>query len=289
MRPFKTYTTSLTVYTLAAFVLSACTDVVDIPLEQEGERLVVQGGIHKVVENDNHVHRITLATTFDFYSTEDPPPVQGAIVYVEDSQGQRYVFDEVRNSRGVYENATLEGQVGETYTLTIEAKGDVYKAEGKMHAVSGIDAIYSTFQEETVFADEGFRTNIDFQDPEDEKNYYLFEYYIDGEIEIRPDPGNETNLLLKDDFFNGQAVTGFQPNEDAAVQAGQRVLIRQFGISKDAYDYYFTLYDQTGKVGFFFDTPPAPVFGNIRNTTNPEHYPLGYFLVAEVSEKQLDL
>ena len=71
------------------------------------------------------------------------------------------------------------------------------------------------------------------------------------------------------------------------IEVGNEVTIKQIGLSETAFDYYFLLFDQAGKTGQLIDTPPATIRGNIRNVTNPDNYPLGYFGASEISEMSI--
>ena len=54
-----------------------------------------------------------------------------------------------------------------------------------------------------------------------------------------------------------------------------------YGISKQYYNYMFTLISQSGESLGPFVTQPATVKGNIINMSNPENYALGYFRVSQ--------
>lgn len=57
----------------------------------------------------------------------------------------------------------------------------------------------------------------------------------------------------------------------------------QYTITEDAYEYWLRVKEVTNQSGTVFDKPPAPVFGNLINQTNPSQPVLGYFELASVS------
>ena len=123
-------------------------------------------------------------------------------------------------------------------------------------------------------------------DPADQTNYYYWEQYQDGVSFIQPNPGTKFSLVSSDELYNGQFVRGRLVDDDIIYTPGQTGLIRQIALSEFAYKYYFAIFDQEGSRGNL-SSPPAPIRGNIENTTNPDNYALGYFYAAEISEREI--
>ena len=267
----------------AAAMTAACERIIDVDLSEGPERLVVEGRIELVKEDPTGDQSIRLTTTAPFFSNAPAPPATGAVVTVTDDEGGIFVFDET--SPGTYTSTDLIAAIGRTYSLAIEWRGDTYTASATAHAVPPIDRLYFVFEEETLITEvEGYRSTIDFTDPAGVENYYLWEQIVDGRNELLPDPGNAFNLISKDEFYDGQPVTAYQPNDEVAIQVGQEVEIRQIALSRRAYDYYLALFEQNALgSGDPFSIPPANIRGNVRNVTTPDRYPLGYFDAAEVS------
>lgn len=263
--------------------LSACERVVDIQLEEGPERLVVEGRIELVKEDPTGNQTIRLTTTDAFFSNSPPPPAVGASVTVRDDRGG--VFPFVEMAPGLYTTDGLPAAIGRTYSLTILWAGDTYMASATAAAVPPIDSLYFLFEEETaVIEEEGFRATIDYTDPAEVANYYLWEQIVDGRNELLPDPGNVFNLISKDEFYDGQPVVAYQPNDEIALQTGQDVEIRQIALSREAFDFYLALFEQNALgTGDPFSIPPANVRGNVENTTTPGRPALGFFEAAEVS------
>ncbi len=265
--------------------LFACTKEVTLDLGEVPEKLVIEGNLQVIDGSLPEVQRLKLSLLGDFFKNEEPSPATGAEVWVEDELGNRYTYTETPG--GIYECNTLTALTSDNYDLHIIWQAQEYLASEVMSPVSEIEGIYQIFEEESLFEDGGIKVAIDFTDPEGQENYYYWETWIDGEQFMLPDPGNNQSLIASDEFFDGNQIVGYLPNSESVVTPGQEVLIRQIGISKNAFDYYFLLFDQTGRTGQLVDTPPAPVRGNIRNLSDPENHPLGYFSVNQVSEKRI--
>ncbi len=61
--------------------------------------------------------------------------------------------------------------------------------------------------------------------------------------------------------------------------------IKQYGLNKEAYEYFRLLRDQAKTTGSFADTPPAALIGNVKNISNLNEPVAGLFIVAGVSQK----
>ncbi|MDH3732037.1 MAG: DUF4249 domain-containing protein [Gemmatimonadota bacterium] len=262
---------------------TACERIIDVELDEGPTRLVVEGRIELVKENPTGDQAIRLTTTDEFFSNAPTPPATGAAVVVTDDQGG--VFPLAETSPGTYTTASLPAAIGRTYSISIDWEGDTYTASATAGAVPPIDRLYFVFEEETLITEiEGYRSTIDFIDPSGVENFYLWEQIVDGRNELLPDPGNAFNLISKDEFYDGQAVLAYQPNDEVAIELGQRVEIRQVALSRAAYDYYLALFEQNALgSGDPFSIPPANIRGNVRNETTPDRRALGYFEAAEVS------
>jgi hypothetical protein len=115
-----------------------------------------------------------------------------------------------------------------------------------------------------------------YTDPEDEENYYFFEFLSD----LTPIPSLE---VYEDRFTNGNQIFGFYSDED--LESGNIVRIRNHGVSESFYEFMFLLLQQGSQdSGGPFETQPASVRGNCINETNSENFPFGYFRLSEVDE-----
>jgi hypothetical protein len=230
--------------------------------------------------------RIRLSTTDAFAAVGPPPPAVGADVRVTDEAGQVFLFSEVTSEPGLYQRDGLIPIRGAAYTLSILFRGERYLGIDRVASVAPIDSLYFVYREKTaVSGDSGFRATIDYRDPPAAGNYYLWELVVNDTLRLSPDPGNRFTAISEDRFYNGGQVIGYQPFDEEALASGARVRMRQVALSESSFRYYAAIFDQTTGSGPF-SVPPASVRGNIANLTHPDHYPLGYFLAAEVSERQ---
>lgn len=65
------------------------------------------------------------------------------------------------------------------------------------------------------------------------------------------------------------------------------ILVRQYGLNRDAYQYLETIKKNTEEIGTIFDPHPSELRGNIRCVTNPNEQVIGWISAGTVSEKRI--
>ena len=65
------------------------------------------------------------------------------------------------------------------------------------------------------------------------------------------------------------------------------LLVKQYSLSNEAYDYWFQLQKQSQESGGLYETQPARVSGNISNVNDNEEVVLGFFNASSVTEKRI--
>ena len=95
-----------------------------------------------------------------------------------------------------------------------------------------------------------------------------------------------TSARLTQDVISQQPVN-LVPPESSRLVAKYSLLVRQFALTKEAYDYWEQIRKNTENIGTLFDPQPTSVTGNLKNTTNPAEPVLGFFSVQTVAEKRI--
>jgi hypothetical protein len=270
---------------VASVMLTACERVVDLDLPEGTRRLVVEGRLERVIGSVSPHQVIRLSTTSPYFADDVQPPASGASVRVTDESGHTVTFAEAEPGQYVTDELTVV--VGMRYTLHITWGGEDYQASEVAQGVAPILDLYFDPPKPGRFSgEEGVRATIDLEDPAGVENYYLWDQFIDGVRVLGPDSTFRYRVVAYDDAFDGLAIRGFQPYEGIDIPPGAMVLMRQVGLSKDMYRYYFALSDQVSSDGSPFAVPPSSVRGNVANLSDALHYPLGYFHAAEVAEQR---
>ena len=260
-------------YIFALFLtilVTSCEDVVQVDLDTDAPRLVVNGSLQWQKGTPGNEQKIKLSTTTGFYDT-NIPSVSGALVFVTSSDNVTFTFDEEVPNSGLYLCHNFIPEIDKTYILTIVLNGETYNATETLKSVSPITTI--TQNNEGGFSGSDIEIRNYFNDPGNADNYYLFKYKASN-FNI---PSYEVN---KDEFFQGNSFFGLYTDKDLA--SGNTLDIIIYGISKRYFDYMNKLITIAGSnSGSPFSTPPVTVRGNIINQTHPENYALGYFNVSE--------
>ena len=258
---------------------SACTDVVDVEVQDGPIRLVVEASLDWEKGTPGNVQSIRLRTSTPFFDTNSLTNVTGATVTVTNNvSSEEFVFEDQNN--GEYLTTSFEPVLGQSYTLQIQYNGETYRATETMTSVTEITNV---FQDRIDgFDDEELEVHVVFTDPIEEGNNYLFRFERRGDL--LPDLE-----VAEDEFINGNEIDWWyeiEEDEDQNIlpfMPGDIVDIEMYGISRDYYDYIKILISQLGGVGLFEATPVA-VRGNCINETNPENYAFGYFRLTEVDK-----
>jgi len=260
------------IYILFLIICYSCEDVIDVTLNEEPARLVIDASLNWIKGTAGNEQKIKLTLTAPYFNNEIPP-ANGAIISVSDTNNNTFNFVEDANT-GKYYNNTFIPEINETYTLTILYNGDTYIGSETMKSVSPIN--YVEQKNDGGFSGEETEFKAYYTDPENEENYYLFEF-----------TNNVSTMssleVYEDKFTNGNEIFGFYTDEN--LEPGNLINIRNYGVSKQFYNFMFILLQQNSEEdGSPFETQPTTVRGNCINQTNPDNYPLGYFKVSEVDE-----
>jgi hypothetical protein len=273
----KIYLRSIYTVLIASFTLSACTDVIEVAVPEALPRLVIEASIdwEKGTLGNNQTIKLSTSTPY-FDQTSNSTVVGASVKIIQDDSGAEFIF--VDENNGSYTTNSFVPEIAAAYTLEIVYNGDLYRAHETSIPVAAIEEVYQTLDKRTP---DLLEVNIDFIDPVDEENFYLFKVKEEADLLAEL-------LDLKDEFVNGNLINLFnERDEDEDInqfpyKAGDIVSIELYGISKNYYEYISLLIDQSQNQGNPFGTTPVPLKGNCINTSNSENYAFGYFRVTEV-------
>ncbi|MBU2972980.1 DUF4249 domain-containing protein [Zobellia sp. B3R18] len=260
-------------------LLTSCTDVVDVEVQQGPTRLVIQASLDWEKGTTGNEQLVKLSTSTEFFDTTNNTAVTGASVSVtNDASGAEFIFTDQNN--GEYTTTEFVPVLNQSYTLNVVHDGETYTAQETLMPVTDITDLYQ--DREDGFDDEELELHVEFTDPANEENYYFFKFQREGDLLPEFEVGD-------DEFVNGNEIDWWyelEEDEDTdkidVLKPGDVVAIEMYGISEAYYDYMDILIDQIGGVDIFSATPVA-VKGNCINLTNPDNYAHGYFRLTEVN------
>lgn len=257
------------IYVFTTILLLNCEDVIDLKVPTSDPKLVIEASLNWFDGTDGSEQEIKLTLSAPFFDS-DVPPANNAIVIVEDTNGNSFNFIEESNS-GIYKTTSFIPEINQEYTLNINYNGETYLGTEIMTSVTPID--YIEQNNEGGFSGEDIELKAYYTDPENIKNYYFYEFISDI-------PEYPILEVYDDEFTDGNQIFAFYTEED--LQADDEIIINNYGVSEQFYQFMFLLLQQTADDGGGpFETQPATVRGNCVNITNPDNFPLGYFRASQ--------
>lgn len=254
-------------FILCLMTIAACEDVIDVDLNEAQERLVVESALVKLKGFSGSNQRIRLTKTRGFFE-DSLTTVDDAVVTVTREDGE--VFNFQHDSAGYYMTNQFQTNLMQKYYLRVEVDNEVYTAEETFIPVVAIDSV--TQRNNAGFSGEDTELRAFYKDPAGEKNFYLFTFFVNF-VDF------PTTDIYDDEFTDGNTIFALYQEEE--LEPGDEVVITNFGLSEQFYEYMNVLLSQVGSVGGPFQTQPAVVRGNIVNETNPDNFPYGYFSLTE--------
>ncbi|MEO0341399.1 MAG: DUF4249 domain-containing protein [Bacteroidota bacterium] len=294
MNKINKYISSIAFFLLGIGLFTACEDPIDVPSDFEESQLVVDAWLTNVPAPQT----IRLSQSIDYFGGGQPPVVSGATVQVcNDSNNECYTFEEVREGEYIWTpggEQTL-GQVGDDFTLSIEVDGNSYTSVTDLSRTTRIDSIGLTFEEESLFFEEGFFAEVYAFDPAGRGDTYWIRAYKNDTLLNRP---AENTVAWDATFDNGADIDGtyFIPpirgsinplDDDGALVPylpGDEIYVEVHSISEEAFRFLNIAIEQINNEGIFA-VPLANSIGNVTNVASGERV-LGIFNIAEVASVQ---
>jgi len=300
---------------LLCLSLSRCIEPYDAKIENIDSILVVEGII------TSGTTQIILTKSFDIQTdywwifggkNEELIYVDSALVYIECDDGTQ--SEEVHSSgKGVYLIETGELNVNAKYRLVIHVDDEVYHSSYLAPAISPpvelsyrINCAYFQKNEKNEKDSIVIYTDvfISTQGYEHQPGYYLWSYREDWEIHAPIYfPGypyicwgkdsSRVFLLSSTDKLVENTIREHKLKyinaQDNKVSLRYRIQVKQNIIHKEAYDYFNNQKKNSEQTGTIFGVIPSELMGNIRCTSNPAIFVIGYVDVSTSTTDELYL
>jgi hypothetical protein len=273
--------------------------------------LVVEGGI--VAGGDSTIIHLSRTVNVSRQSTNNPE--MKAIVTIEGDQGLSYGLPETDS--GKYAAASLNLDNAHKYRLKIvTANGETY--------LSDYEPVVITPPLDTAGYDitaSGFNVYASTHDPSNNVRYYRWDYtetyiyisplhstykYVQNLVDTLESEPRNRNEFIDTCYVNlnsnvvllnstaalskaviNKAVITQVPKDSEKILHRYSIIIREYGLTPDAFNFWQTLSRNTDKIGTIFDAQPSETATNIHCTSNPALPVIGYVSVGTVSEKRI--
>ena len=212
---------------------------------------------------------------------------------------------------GVYSSGPLSLDVTQQYSIAITTR------DGRKYSSDAVACKQSPPMDSLFWSQPGDLTiYASTHDPTGNARYYRYDYtetwqhnanligawILRGDTIVPADSTNETwycwssalstNVLITTSVALGQdIITSFPvnviPRGDARVAVGYSILVRQYAMTEEAYNYWNLIEKTSQNVGTLFDLQPTQLVSNIHCTTNPSEAVIGYLSASSVREQRL--
>jgi hypothetical protein len=290
-----------------ALSLFACSEVINLDVDQGGGDLVIFGRI----TNGTQGNQVLVARTAEVGAPQEM--ISGAVVKIIDENGNEATLAEDARNPGVYQldQQSLQGTVGTAYRLEVEVLGSSYQtALQRMPELLGRDEVEWEYREETDISDAGvaFTRNVINVYNSTTFDELPEEFYVRWNIEevytvlamdlprswypryspmqcyINNNLSEQETFLLDGTEIRNQNLGRrlFAKRDiDRSFAVKHYFNVIQSAINKETHEYWSRVNSITTRQGSIFDTPPASVPGNIFSD-DPNETVLGYFEVVAV-------
>jgi len=286
-------------------VVSACLEPYGVPSIREHLGILVVDGL--LVPNDTTVIKLTRTRSLDSW---EPAISEGdATVRIESEGGLTYPLTEKES--GVYSVPPLDLDATSKYRLHIRTRDTREYASSYVPLRKSAILDSTTWEEDTT--KETIRFNIYAHDPKNTTWYYLWTYdetweyaaattsqlyYENGEMLFRKLATElyycwktlETNNVFVNTTkaLSADVVYDFKlfelPQSDRKLYFGYSILVRQYALTEEAYNYWAVTKKNSEGLGTLFDPLPSQPIGNMSCISDPGEAVIGFFTASTVSE-----
>jgi hypothetical protein len=261
---------------------------------------------------------ISLSRTRGFYDSLPSVPELNAVVNVVGQFGETMPLYQLGN--GLYASANLFLNQNEAYTLQISTTdGKQYQSDSLIaRYCPPIDSVSWKQDSTSAESKQGVTIYVTTHDPSNNTRYYRWEYaetwqYRSAYFSDLLYDDNSNSLIVRDSSEMVYDCWRFHPSTDLQLASSSKlssdfifenplvfipvgdqrlgveysVLVKQYALSEDAYNYWQNLKKNTELTGSIFDPQPSQSVGNLHCISDPSLPVLGYISASEVQEMRL--
>lgn len=305
----KGYYFLIIVFLAALFTAIGCVEPFSPPEVNSDEGYLVIDGFLNIGSDTS---RIELSHTQNTNAQTSIITEPGAKVTVEGEKGETYTFTEKGN--GSYYLPPYAFNTAQKYRLRVKTRvGGEYLSDfvevKNTPAIDAIEGKIDTRQDAMVM-------QVNTHDATNSTRFYRWKFeetweyraafyssleLVKGVIDYRKEDINlcwrtmkSSNILLGSTIKLSQDIIKDLPITTVPISTNKlyikySILVKQYGLTQDAFEYWTNLAKTTEGTGSLFDPLPSQITGNIRSTTNPKELVFGYFSAAVEQKKRIFL
>jgi Domain of unknown function (DUF4249) len=239
-------------------------------------------------------------------------PELNAVASIVSSSGASYPLTDTANT-GIYSSAPLNLDITQQYSIAITTSdGQKYSSDPvPCKQTPPIDSLSWQQPYDLIIY-------VNTHDPTGNTRYYRYDYQATWEHDAElsspwiavngilqaADSTNQkaqcwttassTNILLATSAALAQdIIVAFPletiPNGDARLVIGYSILVKQYALTKDAYNYWLLIQKTSQQLGTLFDIQPTQLIGNIHCLTNPSAPVIGFISASSVQQQRINI
>lgn len=262
----------------AILFLLACEDVIDVDLRQAPPRLVIDAVIEKQLTPEGNLIRnqalVNLSLTTPFFQEDDNFVNDAEVSLIDLESNEVFILNNVGFGNYRMGNTLLDLQANAMFKLMVQYNGEVYESQASLSPSAPFSTICQVKNESQI--NDGVAVEIAFIDIPNQENFYFL------------DLGDNNFITIDDDFFTD----------------GEEIKFTFFFDETVTLDHLFRIHGSTNRFNTFadallqlgngdangpFSTVPFQARGNIRNTSNPDNFPFGFFRMNETYSLRVQL
>jgi hypothetical protein len=280
-----------------------------IPETNENQELLVVEGL---ITDQPGTNTVILSKSLPLGLKSEAKPLSGCSVYISDDLGNSFRLNENLSGQYITDPSEFQGKVGRKYTLKIFTNNPAFgnysyqSVPMEMKPVPPIDNVY--YEKKLIKESygsypkqEGCQIYLDTHDSDSKCKFYRWDYTETWEfmlpfsypvnnrcfIEQKSKSINvKSTTVLAEDIINRYPLI-YISNESDRLKEKYSILVNQYSLTQDEFDYWEKLENFTEEVGGLYDITPASIPSNITCIENPAVKALGYFSVSAKSEKRI--
>jgi hypothetical protein len=286
-------------------VINGCIEQFVPETSDDKDLLVVEGLITDQPGQDT----IKLSRSLPLGAKSSAKPLSGCSVTISDDIGN--LFSSTEMAAGTYIiNSPFQGVVGRSYTLHIQTNESFHNLsfESSPVLMKPVPPIDSVYYEKVVLSqssegdplEEGCLVYLNTHDLESKCKFFRWEFVETWEFKLPYEVPNKVCWITKNsDKINIKSTTTFTEdrierlpvnyitNSTDRLNIEYSILVNQYSLNQDEYNYWEKLKNTSEKVGSLYDITPSSTTSNVRCIEKPAENVLGYFSVSAVKSKRI--
>lgn len=249
---------------ITILLVMACQEIAEIVSTLHEPTLIIDA----LMTNIDEPNLVKISTSTPFSDSLRFNPVNNSIVTIANDKGENEQL--VNIASGIFQSSMIKGVVGGKYIVEVLYEGQIYSAESELLPIADIDSLTYGYFEKRQSQEEGYYVSLFAgKSSENEISYYQWKVYKNDALLNGP----SDLKIANDEFSSSLNALQFQ----YPFEKGDTVKIEMYSLTKEAYNYYYQLFNLINA----FDPDPVNPVSNFTGNA------LGIFQASAVTSKTI--